>query len=462
MAPAHIVAETRSEVERLSGGKVILLSRRWSQHAKAHNFVYTFKGIIPFETIFLLRDVLTKPLMTGHLVLNDRWTHAQLRNVITSNADGVIPDSITLEVELRHNPAFEEAIFCITPHWAGSLHNLATKPCGTVAFAYVDGKGHITVQAEDELLSSPPCSPPEHITPPAAPSAKGKAKVTAAHPVEDLVPSQREPPSTSADAADTNEGFTEVKRGKHQRNRGKAAVTAANANVLGASTASMSTTPPQGSTRRLTSKVPAQPLKKVWPTPPTKAEAPIIKEAHVASLLETSAALQRVLADNTGEPQMLYDLPFRYAVRYGFPLNREQTVRRIAGPDIVQGYANINEWTEEWGEITPYAYLITHTAAQLQTFEKPPPDTFQPSAANPVDAANNRTMALIVIEATIKTHAFLHHLDLEYITASTVEQMLDEYESNGAYDMFKLSNAEVIWDTLAETQALYDQIHNPL
>ncbi|KAH9161993.1 hypothetical protein EDB89DRAFT_2154490 [Lactarius sanguifluus] len=88
MAPAHIVAETRSEVECLSGGKVTLLSGRWSQHAKAHNFVYTFKGIVPFETIFPLRDVLTKPLMTGHLVPNDGWTHAQLRNVITSNAKG--------------------------------------------------------------------------------------------------------------------------------------------------------------------------------------------------------------------------------------------------------------------------------------------------------------------------------------------------------------------------------------
>ncbi|KAH9166601.1 hypothetical protein EDB89DRAFT_2075691 [Lactarius sanguifluus] len=579
MAPAHIVAKTRGEVERLSGGKVTLLSGRWSQHVKAHNFVYTFKGVVPFETIFPLQDVLTKPLMTGHLVPNDGWTHAQLRNVITSNADRVIPDSTTLEAELRHNPAFEEAIFCITPHWAGSLHNLATKPRGTVAFAYVDGKGHITGRARADSIfmfneratlivtgdsptivlcgrchrighatnstacplpinvvrcficggshhsldhalhcpnqhnkvgecrcrfpcincgqdhnarspqcklkmsfSPPPLAPrPSTTPPPAAPSAKGKAKVTAAHPVEDLVPSQREPPSTSADAADTNVGFTEVKHGKHRRNRGKAAIMAANTNVPGASTASVAKPSQQETTGRLMSKVPARPLKKVWPTPPTGEEAPIIKEAHVASLLETSAALQHVLGKDApveklrqldaqwggdinavGEPQMIYDLPFRYAVRYRFPLNKEQMIRRIAGPDIVQGIAKISEWTEEWGEITPYAYLITHTAAQSQTFDKPPPEMFQPTTANPVDATNNRLMAHIVIEAAIKTHSFLHHLDPNYISANTVEQMLDEYENNGAYDMFKLSNAKVVWDTLAETQALYDQIHNPL
>ncbi|KAH9168174.1 hypothetical protein EDB89DRAFT_2205452 [Lactarius sanguifluus] len=515
MAPAHIVAETRGEVERLSGGTVTLLR------------------VVPFETIFPLRDVLTKPLMTGHLVPNDGWTHAQLRNVITSNADGVIPDSTMLEAELRRNPAFEEAIFCIAPHWAGSLHNLSTKARGTVAFAYIDGKGHITGRARADntpppsfyvvdatesdtpptqrhahsqttqcgalsaegpttpsitfytaqtsmtksesadcklkmSFSPPPLAPrPSTSPPPAAPSAKGKAKVTAAHPVEDLVPSQREPASTSADAADTDNGFTEVKR--------------ANANVPGASTASASPPVQQGTTGKLTSKVPARPLKRVWPTPPTGKEAPIIKEAHVASLLETSEALQRILgkdapveklrqldaqwggsADAMGEPQMIYDLPFRYAVRYGFPLTRQQTIRRIAGPDIVQGLEKINEWTEEWGEITPYAYLITHTAAQLQTFDKSFPESFQPTAANPSDAINNRQMAHLVIEAAIKTHSFLHHLDPDYISAATVEQTLDEYENNGAYDMFKLSNAQVVWDTLAETQALYDQIHNPL
>ncbi|KAH9160639.1 hypothetical protein EDB89DRAFT_1914598, partial [Lactarius sanguifluus] len=147
MSPANIVAETRGEIEHLLGGKVILLSGRWSQHAKAHNFIYTFKGDLSFNMIYPLRDVLTKPLHTGHLVPNDGWTYAQLRNVVTSNVDGVIPTPAQLENEICRNPAFENAIFCITPHWAGNLNNIANKPRATVNFAYVDEKGATTGKA---------------------------------------------------------------------------------------------------------------------------------------------------------------------------------------------------------------------------------------------------------------------------------------------------------------------------
>ncbi|KAH9164143.1 hypothetical protein EDB89DRAFT_1912312 [Lactarius sanguifluus] len=350
MHPTHIVAETRGEVERLSGGKVILLSGRWSQHAKAHNFVYMFKGDVPFEHLYPLRDILTKPLHMGHLVPNDGWTHAQLRNVATSDTNGVIPTPSQLETEIWRNPAFEHTIFCITPHWAGSLHNIANKPRGTVNMAYVDEKGTLTGKARtdgvfmynertnyvvtgdtptiilciyvrkvpshwprhrfDSLpapckrdhaihcpnphdkvrdchcrfrcincgqnhnarspycrmkmgFSPPPLAPhPSHTPQPATPSAKGKAKQTASHPVEELVPSQREPPSTSADDAD-QQGFVEVQRGKHRRNRGKkAAVQAANAAVPSASTAS-------NGPKKITSPIPARPVRKELPTPPT-------------------------------------------------------------------------------------------------------------------------------------------------------------------------------------------------
>ncbi|KAH9173519.1 hypothetical protein EDB89DRAFT_1905213 [Lactarius sanguifluus] len=134
MSPTNIVAETCGEIKHLSGGK-------------AHNFVYTFKGDLPFSALYPLRNVLTKPLHVGHLVPNDGWTHAQLRNVATSNSDGVVPNPSQLEEEIRRNPAFENTIFCITPHWAGSLNNIANKPRGTVNMAYVDEKGHLTGKA---------------------------------------------------------------------------------------------------------------------------------------------------------------------------------------------------------------------------------------------------------------------------------------------------------------------------
>ncbi|KAH8995137.1 hypothetical protein EDB86DRAFT_3166275 [Lactarius hatsudake] len=149
MTPAAILAETRTEVDRLTGGKLALLSRRWSKNRNAaiHNFVYTFKGQVPFKAIYPLRDVLVKPLMTGQLVPNDGWTHAQIRDTNTSNNEGRVYTNKQLETELRRNPAFEDAVFCIAPHWQGSRHTVALNPRGTVAFAYVDGDNRITSQA---------------------------------------------------------------------------------------------------------------------------------------------------------------------------------------------------------------------------------------------------------------------------------------------------------------------------
>ncbi|KAH8982543.1 hypothetical protein EDB86DRAFT_3086048 [Lactarius hatsudake] len=150
MTPASIINETRSEVDRLTGGKIVLLSGCWSSNPNKtiHNFVYTFKGQVPFHALYPLRDVLVKPLMTGQLVPNDGWTFAQIRDTTTSGPDGAIYSGTQLEDELRHNPAFENAIFCIAPHWQGSMHKVSTSPRGTVKFAYVDEDGKITTQAK--------------------------------------------------------------------------------------------------------------------------------------------------------------------------------------------------------------------------------------------------------------------------------------------------------------------------
>ncbi|KAH9004718.1 hypothetical protein EDB86DRAFT_3072194 [Lactarius hatsudake] len=150
MTPASIINKTRAEVDRLTGGKVVLLSGRWSsnKNKNIHNFVYTFKGQIPFKTLYPLRDVLVKPLMTGHLVPNDGWTFAQIRSTTTSGLDGTVYTGTQLKDELRRNPAFEEAIFCIAPHWQGSMHTISSNPRGTVKFAYVDEDGKITAQAK--------------------------------------------------------------------------------------------------------------------------------------------------------------------------------------------------------------------------------------------------------------------------------------------------------------------------
>ncbi|KAH8985037.1 hypothetical protein EDB86DRAFT_2833265 [Lactarius hatsudake] len=152
MAPSSIIAETRTEVDRLTGGRVVLLSGRWSSNKNRtiHNFVYTFKGQLPFKSIYPLRDVLVKPLMTGQLVPNDSWTFAQIRDTTTSDHTGTVYTGTQIEQELRRNPAFEEAIFCIAPHWQGSIHKVSHSTQGTVKFAYVDEDGQITARAKKD------------------------------------------------------------------------------------------------------------------------------------------------------------------------------------------------------------------------------------------------------------------------------------------------------------------------
>ncbi|KAH8999633.1 hypothetical protein EDB86DRAFT_3075702 [Lactarius hatsudake] len=150
MTPASIIASTRTEVDRLTGGRVTLLSGRWSsnKNKRIHNFVYTFKGQLTFRDIYPLRDVLVKPLLAGHLVPNDGWTFAQIRDTTTSDATGSVYTGSQLEEELRRNPAFEDTIFCIAPHWQGSLNKVSHNPRGTVKFAYVDENGQTTARAK--------------------------------------------------------------------------------------------------------------------------------------------------------------------------------------------------------------------------------------------------------------------------------------------------------------------------
>ncbi|KAH9022293.1 hypothetical protein EDB84DRAFT_1565031 [Lactarius hengduanensis] len=146
-APSTFVAEIRQEVERMSQGKLVILSARWSQKANAHNFVYTFQGDVPFAKIFPFRHILVKPLLAGYLVPNDGWTHAQLRDVSTRAPDGTVHDNDTLMTELIRNAPFKDAIFCLVPHWQGSAFTVSHSEKMTVSMAFVDERGSVTAAA---------------------------------------------------------------------------------------------------------------------------------------------------------------------------------------------------------------------------------------------------------------------------------------------------------------------------
>ncbi len=146
--PEVIVQAARSQVERIAQNSITLLHGRWSVNPNSHNFVYTISGNVPYAHIYAFRNALVGPLLTGNLVPNKGWAYAQLRGVITSDADGVIFPPETLLTELRRNAAFSNTIFCTAPHWQGNLANVANSPTSTVVMAYVDEGGNQTEAAK--------------------------------------------------------------------------------------------------------------------------------------------------------------------------------------------------------------------------------------------------------------------------------------------------------------------------
>ncbi|KAH8986976.1 hypothetical protein EDB86DRAFT_3082567 [Lactarius hatsudake] len=575
MTPSSIIAETRTEVDRLTGGKIALLSGRWSNNPnkRIHNFVYTFKGQIPFKSIYPLRDVLVKPLMAGQLVPNKGWTHGQIRDTNTSDGSGQIYTNERLELELRRNPAFEDAIFCIAPHWQGSRHTVSSNPRGTVAFAYVDEDGSITAQARRDGIflfnektnfvpvgdsptiimcgrchrighatDSPACplpvnalrchicggahhsddhaahcpkphdkvgecrclfpclnckgnhnarsprcplkkgfAPPDLALPAAPataaippPSAKGKAKATT-H--EQLTTTQREPaalapPPTEADTpADAPFTLVSRKRTRKTNRKSKAAVAqdvhAANASIPGSATAA-------AQSLRQTAKVPARPLTR-YPTPPTWHEVPVIHNRHVATDLECAAALRRVFKheptveelrsvhvawgghESDEEVSALWTLYFKWSVKYGLPLTREQARARIIRESSATEATAIKNFEDEWGPVGPRTYLFS-TIPQEQYFSRP--GDLEEVELPKETAQHNRNMARTLVQTIIQ----FKHLEAKtngtepppVIADATVESLLDTYSHQGTYSFFGLASAgadDSIWNALIDTHA---------
>ncbi|KAH8989526.1 hypothetical protein EDB86DRAFT_3081021 [Lactarius hatsudake] len=568
MAPASIIASTRTEVDRLTGGRITLLSGRWSsnKNKRIHNFVYTFKGQLSFREIYPLRDVLVKPLLTGHLVPNDGWTFAQIRDTTTSDAAGSVYTGNQLEDELRRNPAFEDTIFCIAPHWQGSLNKVAHSPRGTVKFAYVDENGQTTARAKRDgvflfnertrfvptgdvatiklcgrchrighATDSPACPLPEHavrcficggshhsddhpancprphdrashppplaprpssttVTP--APSAKGKTlqrPPNAPSPADgSLVPTQREAASTQEEPP-----FEPVarKQGKKAKKTARIQAEKAAINALIPGSASFSSAPPprpapsqstsgdQGTSTgrgngRLTSKVPARPINKsrVYPTPPTWHEAPVIYQKHVATDLECAAAMKQLFGhdptpeelrslhvawgghESDEEVTALWTLHFRWAVKYGLPLTTMHTVNKIVGNDAEKATANLLRFEEDWGPATPRNYLLS-TIPRDQYFSHP--GDLEETITSIEDAAHNRNMARMLINSCIKFKTLEAKVNgtaaPPQITEPIIEGVLDLYSHNGTYSFFSIAKAttedDEIWKAILETHA---------
>ncbi|KAH8993537.1 hypothetical protein EDB92DRAFT_2102992 [Lactarius akahatsu] len=195
------------------------------------------------------------------------------------------------------------------------------------------------------------------------PSAKGKAPAPA-HPVEDLVPTQRDDPTTTA-GKDAEGTFTTV---SHKRpNRKSAAKKRAQAS--NSRLPAPNTTAPAQLNVKLMSSVPARPAYKGkrFPEPPTWKEVPIIGWSHVATPTETADATRALCGhEPTAEDLKLLHIEwdghpsdeeataiqtiyFRYVVQYGFPLMTDATKFRLTkGLGPAEAQATLKCFEEDW------------------------------------------------------------------------------------------------------------------
>ncbi|KAH9070741.1 hypothetical protein EDB83DRAFT_2579864 [Lactarius deliciosus] len=151
--PASIIAQgVRTAIERNTPAPIKILSAQWAKGVeKTGNYVYNIVGEIPMERILQFSKFLLQPFPGGVLVPASGWCWAQLRDVLVSDADGVIYDNDTLTEELRLNPMFADATFVTDPHWKNGVN--LPNATSDVVFAYLDPTKSITQRAIKEGVS---------------------------------------------------------------------------------------------------------------------------------------------------------------------------------------------------------------------------------------------------------------------------------------------------------------------
>ena len=152
--PSAIVMTVHTAISKLTAQPIQVLSGRWASGFKAGkakptgNFVYTLNGVLNYNQIRPFEKELIKPFGRGVLTPTHGWVWVQLRNVPTSDAEGVVygPEELTNEI-LKH-PAFEGATLCMPARWHGNISSIMDKFAATVLVVYIDETGEQTAQIQ--------------------------------------------------------------------------------------------------------------------------------------------------------------------------------------------------------------------------------------------------------------------------------------------------------------------------
>ena len=141
-----IVREVRINMGKKVAKPIPLRAGRWSIHPRSKgNFVFSFDGCIPFDTIQSYEQMLLEPFYgSGQLCPSMGWTRFVVHGVPTwagDHYDIYGPDEMLEEVRLM--PGLEKAVFAMQPRWLRPVDTIETN-YSSITFAVSDPDGVTT------------------------------------------------------------------------------------------------------------------------------------------------------------------------------------------------------------------------------------------------------------------------------------------------------------------------------
>ena len=140
-----IVREVRLKMAKATANPIRLRAGRWSINPRSRgNFVFSFDGNVPFDTIKSYEHILLSPLgSVGELCPSMGWTRFLANGVPVWDEDDVPFSPNALLDEVRALPGLKKVFFAMQPRWLTHPEHINTT-YSSVTFAISDPDGSIS------------------------------------------------------------------------------------------------------------------------------------------------------------------------------------------------------------------------------------------------------------------------------------------------------------------------------
>ena len=140
-----IVREVRLKMAKATANPIRLRAGRWSINPRSKgNFVYSFEGNVPFDTIKSYEHILLGPLGDiGELCPSMGWTRFLVNGVPVSDDENLPFGPEALLEEVRTLPGMKKVYFAMLPRWLTHPDRIYTT-YSSVTFAISDPDGSIS------------------------------------------------------------------------------------------------------------------------------------------------------------------------------------------------------------------------------------------------------------------------------------------------------------------------------